>query len=166
MQDILNSLSAPENRIIIIIIGAVLALIMIILIIRRIARPVTKKVEKRIRKRKYMSREEFMASWKSDREDFPGCYVVLIYDKKLIVNPMNYDDIYIGQSVNVRQRVFSHFKGHGNGDVYYGLKSGCKVFVIIEKCSRKKLNKAEKELIGYFDATSSLNVTRGGSARR
>ena len=113
-----------------------------------------------------MSREEFLYSWKTNKDDHPGCYVVLIYDKKLIVNPMNYDDIYIGQSVNVRQRVFSHFKGHGNGDVYYGLKSGCKVYVVIEKCSRKKLNKAEKELIEYFDATASLNVTRGGSARR
>ena len=166
MQDIINNLILPENRIIAIIIGALLVLIILILIIRRATRPITKKVEKRIRKRKYMSREEFLSSWKSSKEDFPGCYVVLIYDKKLIVNPMNYDDIYIGQSVNVRQRVFSHFKGHGNGDVYYGLKSGCKVFVVIEKCSRKKLNKAEKELIGYFDATSSLNVTKGGSARR
>ena len=104
--------------------------------------------------------------WQQNKKDYPGCYAVLIYDKKLILNSMNYDDIYVGQSVNVRRRVFSHLMGHGNGDVYYGLKSGCKVYVIIVKCRRKKLNQAEKELIEYFDATSSLNVTRGGSARR
>ena len=79
---------------------------------------------------------------------------------------MNYDDIYVGQSVNVRRRVFSHLMGHGNGNVYFGLKSGCKVYIIITKCSRKKLNKAEKDLIAYFNATSSLNMTRGGSPKR
>ena len=163
---IVNGLLLPENRLLVIFIGALLALVILILIIRRACRPVTKKVEKRIRKREYMSMEEFFDSWKKSKADFPGCYVVLIYDKKLIVNPMNFDDIYVGQSVNVRQRVFSHFKGHGNGDVYYGLKSGCRVYVIIEKCSKKKLNQAEKELIRYFDATTSLNATRGGSARR
>ena len=107
-----------------------------------------------------------MASWKEDKNDFPGCYVVLIYDRKLIINPMNYDEIYVGQSIHVRHRVFSHLMGHGNGNVYYGLKSGCKVFVIIQKCNKKKLNQAEKELIGYFNATASLNRTRGGAAKR
>ena len=55
---------------------------------------------------------------------------------------------------------------HQNGNVYYGLKSGCRVYVIIQKCSRKKLNRAEKELIGYFNATASLNMTRGGAPKR
>ena len=99
-----------------------------------------------------------MRSWEADKSDHPGCYVVLIYDKKLVFNPMNYDDIYVGQSVNVRKRVFSHLKGRGNGNVYYGVKSGCKVYVIIIKCPAKKLNRNEKELIEYLNATASLNM--------
>ena len=154
------------NKEILIIAAAVLAAAILLFIILRAARPVTKKVESAIRRKKYVSQEKFMKSWQEDKKDFPGCYVVLIYDKRLVINPMNYDDIYVGQSVNVRRRVFSHLKGHGNGDVYYGLRSGCKVYVIIIKCSRKRLNIREKELIEYFNATSSLNMTRGGSARR
>ena len=155
-----------RNKEILIAAAAVLAAVVLILILCRKSRPVAKRVESMIRRKKYISQEKFFRSWQEDKKDFPGCYVVLIYDKHLIINPMNYDDIYVGQSVNVRHRVFSHLKGHGNGDVYYGLKSGCRIYVIIIKCSKKKLNIYEKELIEHFNATSSLNFTRGGSARR
>ena len=144
--------------------GLVFCILLILTI--RACRPLPKKIESMIRRKQYMSQEEFFESWKENKDDFPGCYVILIYDKTLIFNPMNYDDIYVGQSVNVRKRVFSHLMGHGNGNVYYGLKSGCKVFVIIRKCRKKKLNQAEIELIDHFQATSSLNMTRGGAARR
>lgn len=140
-------------------------LILLILILHN-TRPISKKIEHRIRRRKYISQERFFASWKDDKKDFPGCYVILIYDRKLILHPLHYDDIYVGQSVNVRRRVFSHLMGHGNGNVYYGLKSGCKVYVLIQKCRKKKLNQAEKELIAYFHATSSLNMTKGGAPKR
>lgn len=130
------------------------------------ARPLPIKIAARIRRRKYIRMERFLQTWQQDKKDFPGCYVILIYDKKLVLNPMHYDDIYIGQSVHVRSRVFHHLKGHGNGEVYYGLRSGCKVYILIAKCRKKKLNQTEKELISYFDATSSINMTRGGSARR
>ena len=129
------------------------------------ARPLPKKMAARIRHRKYIRMEQFLENWQQDKKDYPGCYIILIYNKKLIWNPMHYDDIYIGQSVHVRNRVFHHLKGHGNGEVYYGLRSGCKVYILIRKCRRKKLNQYEKELIAYFDATSSINMTRGGSAR-
>lgn len=146
--------------------GGAFLLILIIVLIVHISRPLPKRIERKIRNKNYMSMEEFFESWKEDKSDFPGCYVVLIYDRKLIMNPMNYDDIYVGQSIHVRQRVFSHLMGHGNGNVYYGLKSGCKVYVVIQKCSRKKLNQAEKDLISYFNSTDSLNMTRGGAAKR
>jgi len=155
-----------DNHDIIIIGAIILAVLILAVLIHHAARPVARKMESRIRHKKYISQDDFFESWKNDKKDFPGCYLVLIYDKKLIFNPMNYDDIYVGQSVHVRARVFSHLKGHGNGDVYYGLRSGCRVYVVIEKCSKKKLNKAEKELIEYFDATASLNMTKGGAARR
>jgi len=128
--------------------------------------PLPKKMAARIRRRRYIRMERFLETWQQDKKDYPGCYIILIYNKKLILNPMHYDDIYIGQSVHVRSRVFHHLKGHGNGEVYYGLRSGCKVYILIQKCRKKRLNQAEKELIAYFDATASINMTRGGSARR
>ena len=155
-----------DNRSLIIAISALIVLIIVIIIIVRLKTPVYKRIESRIKHRDYISIEDFFESWKKDKSDFPGCYVVLIYDRKLVINPMNYDDIYIGQSVNVRKRVFNHLKGHGNGDVYYGLKSGCKVYIVIEKCRKKKLNSAEKELISYYHATESLNMTSGGALKR
>lgn len=146
--------------------AAVLLIILMTALIIHLTRPLPRKMVSRIRRRRYISKERFLESWSQNKEDYPGCYIILIYDKKLIVNPMHYDDIYVGQSVNVRRRVFQHLKGHGNGDVYYGLRSGCKVFILIAKCRRKKLNQYEKELIAFFDATSSINMTAGGSARR
>ena len=146
--------------------AAVVLILVLLFIVIRLMRHLPKKIASMIRRRKYVSMGQFFDSWHRSKDDFPGCYVILIYDKKLIVNPMHYDEIYVGQSVNVRHRVFSHLMGHGNGNVYFGLKSGCKVYVLIRRCSRKKLNKAEKELIEYFNATSSLNRTRGGAPKR
>lgn len=135
-------------------------------IIIRLTRPLPKKMASRIRHRRYISLPSFLESWRQNKEDHPGCYIILIYNKKLIVNPMHYDDIYIGQSVHVRRRVFHHIRGHGNGEVYYGLRSGCRICILITKCRKKKLNQYEKELIEFFDATSSINMTTGGSAHR
>ena len=146
--------------------GAVLAVILAVLLLRFLTRPFPRKMESAIRHRRYISAQQFMDSWQQNKEDFPGCYIILIYDKKLILNPMRYDDIYVGQSVHVRRRVVHHMMGHGNGEVYYGLRSGCKVYILIQKCRQKKLNQYEKELIRFFDATSSINMTAGGSARR
>lgn len=154
-----------DNRYYFLAAGILVLLILIVLIIRA-CRPMPKRIAEKIRRKAYISAEDFLEQWKVDKQDFPGCYVMLIYDKKLIFNPMNYDDIYVGQSLNVRKRVFSHICGRGNGNVYYGLKSGCRVYVIIEKCRKKKLNAAEIDLIRYFKSTDSLNKTKGGAARR
>lgn len=147
-------------------IGGAALLFLLFWVIARRCRPLPKRIASRIRRKQYVSQEDFFISWKQSKKDFPGCYVILIYDKKLILNPMHYDDIYVGQSVNVRRRVFSHLMGHGNGNVYYGLKSGCRIYVLIARCRKKKLNQSEKELIQYFNATNSLNMTRGGAPRR
>lgn len=155
-----------ENNTIFFISGGVILILILIIVIANATKPITVKVEKKIKSKNYISQDEFFKLWEKDKSDYPGCYVILIYDKKLIINPMNYDEIYIGQSVNVRKRIFNHLMGHGNGDVYYGLKSGCKIYIVIQKCSKKKLNESEIDLIEYFEATDSLNVTRGGSARR
>lgn len=142
------------------------AAVCLAILIGRALTPLPRRMEARIRRKKYISQEAFLESWRKSKKDYPGCYIILIYDKRFILQPMHYSDIYVGQSVRVRSRVFSHLRGHGNGDVYYGRKSGCRIYVLITRCSRKRLNRAEKELIAYFHATKSLNMTRGGSARR
>lgn len=146
--------------------AAIIVLVILLIVIVRGCRPLPKRIEDKIRRKKYISADDFLEQWKNDKSDFPGCYVMLIYDKKLIFNPLNYDDIYVGQSVNVRKRVFSHICGRGNGNVYYGLKSGCRVYVVIQKCRRKKLNEEEINLIRHFKSTDSLNMTRGGAIKR
>ena len=164
MLDLKNWIELNQHTLLYAFAG-LLIFILLILIVRAFC-PLPKKIESKIRKKQYMSEEAFLDSWKESKDDFPGCYVILIYDKTLIFNPMNYDEIYVGQSVNVRKRVFSHLMGRGNGNVYYGLKSGCRVYIVIQKCRKKKLNQAEIDLIEYFQATSSLNATRGGAAKR
>ncbi len=155
-----------ENNTVFFISGGVILILILIIVISNSLKPITVKVENKIKNKKYISQDEFLKSWDRDKSDYPGCYVILSYNKKLIFNPMNYDEIYIGQSGNVRKRVFNHLMGHGNGDVYFEKKSGCKIYIVIQKCSKKKLNTSEIDLIEHFEATDSLNVTRGGSARR
>lgn len=95
--------------------------------------------------------------------DRPGCYVITIY-----TNPVtdgiwkNYENIYIGQSVRVYQRVHNHFTGKGNGDVYADIKYGKWVYVRFIMCDEYELNDKEIELIALFNATKSYNKTRGG----
>ena len=78
----------------------------------------------------------------------------------------DYENIYIGQSVKVCQRVHNHFNGKGNGDVYADRKMGKHLCVPFETCSKEGMNALEKRLISVFGATRSYNKTRGGSAQR
>lgn len=92
-----------------------------------------------------------------------GCYVIRIYDAEVTNGDFEtFDDIYIGQSVNVTNRVHNHFTGKGNGDVYADLKYGRFVYLQIVPCKREELNDLEKALIAEFQATDSYNGTRGG----
>jgi len=81
-------------------------------------------------------------------------------------NFMDYENIYVGQSVNVCKRVHTHFNGKGNGDVYADIKYGKKVYVRIVPCGKERLNIVEKELIRAFNATNSYNNTQGGGKKR
>lgn len=100
-------------------------------------------------------------------QDGPGCYVITIYNHPVTDgNYLNYDDIYIGQSVKVCQRVHNHLNGKGNGDVYADVKYGKWVYVRFVRCSRQNMNRVEKKLISAFNATFSYNKTRGGAIRR
>jgi hypothetical protein len=100
-------------------------------------------------------------------QDGPGCYVITVYSHPVTDdNWNNYEDIYIGQSVNVCQRVHNHFNGKGNGDVYADIKYGKYVYVHFVMCQESEMNDVEKRLIRAFNATKSYNKTCGGSAKR
>ncbi len=97
-------------------------------------------------------------------EDGPGCYVITIYKHPVKnKNWKKYENIYIGQSVNVFRRVHNHFNGKGNGDIYADIKYGKWVYVRFIRCEKQEMNDLEKRLIATFDATSSYNKTKGGA---
>jgi hypothetical protein len=100
-------------------------------------------------------------------QDGSGCYVITIYRKPVKNNSWKtYENVYVGQSTNVYQRVHNHFNGKGNGDVYADIKCGKWVYVSFVRCEEYELNDMEIKLIFIFNATESYNKTRGGSAIR
>ena len=95
--------------------------------------------------------------------EFSGCYVILIFEEPVTDGCyLGYDDIYIGQSVNITKRVHQHFSGKGNGDVYADIKYGKSVYVLLIPCEREEMNDLEKALISEFESTDSYNATAGG----
>lgn len=127
---------------------------------------------------KFIYYEDFEKNWitaKSGKKgvagykynDGPGCYVIVIFDDWVYDGDFrNYDNIYIGQSVNVCKRVHNHFTGKGKGDVYADIKYGKKAYVRFVPCKKELMNKVEKDLIRAFRATDSYNNTRGGARIR
>ena len=84
-------------------------------------------------------------------------------NKRKVKRVTRYHEIYIGQSVNMYRRVFNHFTGHGNGDVYADVKYQRHVFVKFIPCTPELLNQYEKGLIQLYQATKSYNRTKGGA---
>ena len=121
-----------------------------------------------------VSAQEFEENWITGRDrrepdgykyhEFPGCYVILFYDVKPDVEDDfdRYHDVYVGQSLNVTERVHHHFTGYGRGDVYADLKAGRYVYVKLIPCEREGLNDLERALIDEYGATESYNATAGG----
>jgi len=121
--------------------------------------------------------QEFMDNWISERtdqgnagfkyNDGPGCYVILVFDEDNDSDDLNdYDDVYVGQSVNVCKRVHNHFTGKGNGNIFADIRAGRDVYVGITRCDETELNDMEIDLIRAFHATTSYNNTKGGGTRR
>lgn len=126
---------------------------------------------------KFISLNDFESRWIEDYprakrgrghigykyNDTAGCYVILIFAENPNEVFSNYENSYIGQSVNICQRVHNHFNGKGNGDVYADRKFGKRLYVQFLPCARKDMNDLEKSLIAAFDSTASYNKTSGGS---
>lgn len=112
--------------------------------------------------------QNFLKDWDTYRSiDRPGCYIILIYRRRPLRHTAQkckrYNEVYIGQSVNMHKRVYNHLTGHGNGDVYADVKYGRHVYVKFIPCIIEQLNIYEKGLIDEFEATNSYNRTKGGA---
>ena len=133
-----------------------------------------RRIKKILRSEAPVSAEEFEQNWLIGPErkaedgykyhEFPGCYVILFYDRKPEVEDDfdRYNDVYVGQSLNVTERVHHHFTGFGKGDVYADIKAGRFVYVKMLPCDREALNDFERTLIDEYKATGSYNGTAGG----
>ncbi|MDD6680030.1 hypothetical protein [Galactobacillus timonensis] len=123
---------------------------------------------------RWQSSQDFLSHWIIDSKkhkgykyhDRPGCYVIATYQQPLndFDDLLHYDNVYVGQSLTVYQRVYNHFVGRGNGKVYGDIKYGMYAYVRIVPCKRRELNAMEKKLIGLYHATSSYNLTKGGAS--
>lgn len=156
-----------------------LFLLIVCIIIAYISERKNEKIKKNIRgnifSKQFIKYQDFEKDWiavKSGNKgiagykysDRPGCYVITIFNNPVVNdNYTQYDNIYIGQSINMCKRVHNHFNGKGNGDVYADIKYGKYVYVQLVPCLRENLNSVEKKLIQAFNATSSYNKTRGGA---
>lgn len=134
-----------------------------------------RRVQRTAKNQKIISADQFEKDWILDEkkrlgykyEVFPGCYVIFIFDKPVRGgNYTSYDDIYIGQSVNVTRRVHGHLTGKGKGDVYADIKYGRYAYVELIPCERDEMNELEKALIEVFHSTESYNDTQGGGQDR
>jgi len=146
-----------------------------ILLIRYLSGRRARRVRRTSRNQKIIPAEQFLADWIIDEKKqlgykydvFPGCYCLFIFEKPPRSGSyLGYDDIYIGQSVNVTRRVHGHLTGKGKGDVYADIKYGPSVSVELVPCEKEDMNEVEKALIAQFHSTDSYNDTKGGGQSR
>ena len=94
-----------------------------------------------------------------------GCYVFLIYDKKMEKLDKSYKHVYVGQSVDLLKRIKTHLSGNGCKYIYKDYKYGKYVYVKLIKRHVGSLDRTEKYLIRKYKAFYSkkgYNKTRGG----
>lgn len=132
----------------------------------------SKSIRRRCEPTDYITQKYFEDHWIEEGhkkegykyDDRPGCYVILVFNRPVKKrNFEGYENVYIGQSVNVHQRVHNHFTGHGNGDVYADKKNGKILYVRFVYSDRYSLNENEIRLIDLYNAQESYNRTAGGA---
>lgn len=162
--------STPLPAVMIIAVAVVLLIICL-----SVRNTVNSRIKRKLKHGSLIYYQDFERDWIKEKgssgykyNDTPGCYVITLYDHKLIGRHgyMNYDNIYIGQSQNVCQRVHNHLTGKGKGDVYADIKYGLEAYITIIPCKEKKMNEMERQLIEAFNATESYNKTKGGGIER
>lgn len=158
----------------ILLLGALFILTVLWIKARNTPKAKQARLRRKIKKGGFTYWEKFEEEWitsEKDRtglkyNDFPGCYVILIFDRPVHGKRFwGWENIYVGQSVNVCQRVHNHFNGKGKGDVYADIKYGKYAYVRIVPVKAKRLNDMETALIAAFSATNSYNRTKGGAKK-
>lgn len=112
-----------------------------------------------MKNRKIYSVSQFFNLHDSHRmKDFSGCYIIHNLSKNIY---------YVGQSINVLQRVNNHLSGRGNISVYIDYNSGDKFDVSVIPLKESKfatLNSFERNLISAYDSYNhGYNKTRGNA---
>ena len=155
--------------------AVVIAAVLLLILFIALRTSANARFRRKIRKSELIYYQDFERDWIKEKgisgykyNDTSGCYVITLYEHKLIGRHgyMNFENIYIGQSQNVCQRVHNHLSGKGKGDVYADIKYGLEAYITIIPCKEKKLNDMERQLIEVFHATESYNRTRGGAKER
>ena len=102
--------------------------------------------------------EQFFDLKKTVTHDIAGVYVICNTDQKMY---------YVGQAKKLYFRVWQHFTGHGNGDVYADYKYGNRFiirFVPLSGSGYDDLDTLEKDMIRHYNAfTTGYNKTIGNS---
>lgn len=100
--------------------------------------------------------EQILEVRKHIQGDQVGVYIIYNMTKK---------QYYVGQAKKLYQRVWQHFTGHGNGDVYADYKYGDKFMVrllTLQASGYSDLDQLERDMIRQFNAfTTGYNKTVG-----
>ncbi len=185
MQEFFQKIEVNNEYLQILIIVAALTVLItvVVLIAKPSARKKNRKLRRRLNSNVPIRSDLFESRWivsddarNTDAKkcsgfkyiDTSGCYIITVYEAEL-KNPADYyryDEVYIGQSLKICQRVHSHFSGRGSGNIYADIREGLFVYVKFIPCPPENMNELEKKLIDEFQATESYNITRGGGANR
>lgn len=107
-----------------------------------------------------ISPEQFLDLKRNVREDLVGVYVICNVTQR---------KYYVGQAKRLYFRVWQHFTGHGNGDVYADYKYGDRFiirFISLYESGYTDLDRLERDMIQYYNAfTTGYNKTVGNKTR-
>ena len=102
-----------------------------------------------------------------DANEFLTKYVRYDFEGVYILHNLTKDMYYVGQSINVAERVKNHLKGKGNGDVYADFKYGDMfevILIALEDTDYVNLNDLERHCIAAFHAyEKGYNKNRGNN---
>ena len=132
-----------------------------VLVIVGILVPVGETVTSAVTRRRVLRGQWHSPNWLGEFQRRPGCYVIVIYNDNGVM-----DNLYVGQSVDVRRRIKEHITGHGNKRVYQDVLQKKQIRIFPVYCKEKQLNRLEKKLIRVFRARKSYNIQRGGAKKR
>lgn len=92
------------------------------------------------------------------------------YGHIYIITNIQNNKIYVGQTINLKRRISSHFTGKGSGSYIDNIIRKYNKYItwgILGTCnSKQELDEAEKECIAFFESKNKLygyNLTDGGA---